>query len=136
MLLKGSIYYILGNLVYIIYTVTEYKLSLIYCVILLTITHILYAYACFGLLVVVTVLVSIVLWQLTTSLLRIIKCPIMSDQNMGWSDTMSDQVFRIILNSAEMLIKPMSVKKTPVHEGVWILTPLSSSTGGGGGGVY
>ena len=49
-------------------------------------------------LVVVMVLVSS---TVTTdkSLLRIIKCPIMSDQNIGWSDTMSDQVFRIILNS-------------------------------------
>jgi hypothetical protein len=64
-----------------------------YCIILLTIMHIFWTFVSklrFWFLVV---------WQLTTSLLRIIKCPIMSDQNTGWSVTMSDQVFRIILNS-------------------------------------
>jgi hypothetical protein len=48
--------------------------------------------------VVVTVLVySTVTTDL--SLLRKIECLVMSDQNMGCSDIMSDQVFTIILNS-------------------------------------
>jgi hypothetical protein len=66
-----------------------------YCVILLTIMH-MHMVLDFWYLLWFWFLVP---WQLTTSLLRIIKCPIMSDQNMGWSDTISDQVFRIILNS-------------------------------------
>jgi hypothetical protein len=45
-----------------------------------------------------------VLWQLTTSLLRIIKCPIMSDQNMGWSQTHS--VRPSFQNYIELCIKP------------------------------
>jgi hypothetical protein len=37
----------------------------------------------------------------------------MSDQNMGWSDTMSDKVFRIILNSGRLRTLDDHISHTP-----------------------